>query len=483
MLVSNDSSIVVDHLQKTFDGAEDVALACVYFNYTETVTTAAIVPNLLKQLLERSPTLSQETRELYKECYEKREAPASINEIFQLLHIEMSRISSFFIVLDALDECTNEANTRAKIILELEKIPNVRLMITGRKDVEDIVLSKFTDSTILRILAADDDMRRSIGSHVDEMLNLSTINQSRQSIVDKVVTKANGMYSTFLQVNSNKARFLLASLYVELLAEQLKTHDILGALDQLPKGLEATYSVAVSRIRARQNEDHVKVALKTLTWITFAREPLEVDALRHALAVEEDSTDVNESDLPDIKKVISLCVGLVAVDQKSGKIRLVHETTQQYFQRYFGDVQTEHGEAEIAMTCLRYFSFPAFCHPFWERDSIKKHLEKYKLSSYASRYWFVHIREGRLEERFCQAIIKTFESQGTRDSVCQLRKCCDSLNLGYFHFDHPIGGHLLHLASMYGLPILCGEVFRQSNTMQRMYLLVLKPLILAKCPW
>jgi hypothetical protein len=471
----------VDHLQKTFDGAEDVGLACVYFNYTETVTTAAIVPNLLKQLLERSPALSQETRQLYKQCYEKREAPASITEIFQLLHIETSRISSFFIVLDALDECTNDANTRAKIVLELEKIPNVRLMITGRKDVEDIVLSKCTDSTILRIQAADDDMRRSIGSQIDEILNLSTINHSRHSITDTVVAKAKGMYSTFHQLNSDKTRFLLASLYVELLAEQLKTHDILAALDQLPKGLEATYGVAVSRIHARQNEDHVKIALKTLKWITFAREPLEVDALRHALAVEEDSTDINESDLPDIQKVISLCVGLVSVDQEAGKIRLVHETTQQYFQKYFRDVRTGDGEAEIAMICLRYLSFPAFCQPFWERESIEKHLEQYKLSSYVSRYWFVHIRQGRLEEKFCQAIIKTFENQGTRDSVYQLSEYC-SIEW-YIGFQLPIGVHLLHLASMHGLRILCGEVLRQSSRMQRMYFFILKPLNLAKYPW
>src|SRR5579862_8520446 len=99
-MATKDSSIVVNHLKMTFDGEEDVALACIYLNYTETVTTAAIVPNLLKQLLERSPTLSKETRELYKQCYEKREAPASINEVFQLLHLETSRTWSFFIVLD-----------------------------------------------------------------------------------------------------------------------------------------------------------------------------------------------------------------------------------------------------------------------------------------------------------------------------------------------------------------------------------------------
>jgi len=257
------------------------------------------------------------------------------------------------------------------------------------------------------------------------------------------------------------------------LAEQLKTHDILVALDQLPKGLEKTYDVAVSRIHARHNEDHVIVALKTLMWITFAREPLEVDALRYALVVEENSTDINQSDLPDIQKVISLCVGLVAVDRESGNIRLVHETTQQYFQKYFRDVRKEDGDAEIVKTCLTYFSFPAFSHPFSYDISLEKHLEKYKLSSYASRYWFVHIRQGRLEEKFCQAIIKTFESQGTRDSVFQLREyCSSSLWDPQWAWHRPSEVHLLHLASMHGLRILCGEILQQRNSMQRMYFLV-----------
>ena len=47
-------------------------------------------------------------------------------------------------------------------------------------------------------------------------------------------------------------------------------------------------------------------------------------------------------------------------------------------------------------------------------------MKKYKLCSYASRYWFVHIREGRLEEEFVPEILKSFEIYGVRDSVCQI---------------------------------------------------------------
>jgi hypothetical protein len=181
-------------LQKTFEGADDVGLACVYFNYKESITTPAIIPNILKQLLERTPTISQETMDLYAQCHDKREAQPSLKEVLQLLNKEMSRVSSLFVVLDALDECTVEANTRAKVILELEKIPNVRLMITGRRDVEEVVLSKCKNSAaILSIQASPADIHKAIETLVDEILDLSKSEHSSSSVVDKVVSKAKGM--------------------------------------------------------------------------------------------------------------------------------------------------------------------------------------------------------------------------------------------------------------------------------------------------
>ena len=46
-------------------------------------------------------------------------------------------------------------------------------------------------------------------------------------------------------------------------------------------------------------------------------------------------------------------------------------------------------------------------------------MRKYNLCIYASRYWFVHIREGHLEEKLVLTILKSFETQGVRDSVTQ----------------------------------------------------------------
>jgi hypothetical protein len=66
-----------------------------------------------------------------------------------------------------------------------------------------------------------------------------------------------------------------------------------------------------------------------------------------------------EENLPEIEDIISVCAGLVTVDQESNIIRLVHYTTQESFEwnqvTLFPNSQTD-----IAMTCVTYLSFSAF---------------------------------------------------------------------------------------------------------------------------
>ena len=149
---------------------------------------------------------------------------------------------------------------------------------------------------------------------------------------------------------------------MEFLGEQPNEHRILSALRQLPKDWGGTYKVCISRIAAQSDPEQVKLAMKALRWLTFVKGNLSGAALLHALAIQDDSTDIEESDLQNIEKVISLSVGLVVLNHENGEIRLVHETTQEYVQEYFCDVRNEDGNAEIAIGCLRYFSFAAFLH-------------------------------------------------------------------------------------------------------------------------
>jgi hypothetical protein len=127
-------------------------------------------------------------------------------------------------------------------------------------------------------------------------------------------------------LNSDNSRFLLAVLHVKFLKDQPNEHHILRALDKFPDGLDETYDAAIERIRSHPVHENVEISLRTLKWVTFARRPLLDLELLHALTVKDNSKDLEKSDLQKIEKVITLCAGLVVLDQE-GVVRLVHETT------------------------------------------------------------------------------------------------------------------------------------------------------------
>jgi Ankyrin repeats (3 copies) len=87
--------------------------------------------------------------------------------------------------------------------------------------------------------------------------------------------------------------------------------------------------------------------------------------------------------------MLSSCAGLVTVD--SNIIRLVHYTTQEYFQRRglksLEDVQKN----IIAISCLTYLSYDVFAKGYL-RD-LKHRLRKNAFFEYAAQNWAHHIQD------------------------------------------------------------------------------------------
>ena len=132
-------------------------------------------------------------------------------------------------------------------------------------------------------------------------------------------------------------RFLLAQLHLSSLSDETTAKAIKSALKNLPKGTEAldtAYREVLNRIQAQKARfrDPAKLAL---SWIVFAARQLSVLELQHALAIEEDSCELDEDNLPEMDEVLSGCAGLVTVDEDSGIVRLVHYTTQGEYCRVF----------------------------------------------------------------------------------------------------------------------------------------------------
>ena len=86
-------------------------------------------------------------------------------------------------------------------------------------------------------------------------------------------------------------RFLLARLHVDSLLDKRNKQKVLSTLEKLSRGsaaLDEAYNEAIKRIDGQLAEDR-SLARRALSWITYAKRPLTMKELCHALAIEQSS--------------------------------------------------------------------------------------------------------------------------------------------------------------------------------------------------
>ncbi|KAF2994283.1 hypothetical protein E8E13_003305 [Curvularia kusanoi] len=193
--------------------------------------------------------------------------------------------------------------------------------------------------------------------------------------------------------------FLLARLHVDSLLDKRRPKDVKIALTNLKKGaaaLNIAYEEALRRIDGQLDGDR-ELAKRVIAWITYAKRPLTITEMCIALAVEPERTEIDPDNLPDSDDIVSVCAGLVIVDHDSAFIRLVHYTTQEYFERH-GDTWMPDGRVYVARTCLTYLRFDAFesgrCTTWQE---YVKRLQEHQFLDYAAKHWGDHSREVETE--------------------------------------------------------------------------------------
>ena len=188
------------------------------------------------------------------------------------------------------------------------------------------------------------------------------------------------------------SRFLLVSLTIEA---TLQEATILRRRDKLRTminglGLEGAYDSVIGRIKA-QKGDRARLGMTALMWVSHSEQPLNVDEICHALAVEEGSRDIDVSNVPSIWTVLSCCQGLVVVDKGSSTIRLIHFTFKEYLSSHIDLFDGAH--SKIAETCLAYLNFQAI-KDLPTRRSLGRPLDPRgtPLLRYSSLYWGTHMR-------------------------------------------------------------------------------------------
>lgn len=331
---------VIDHLLSSTRTDDGIGIAYVYLNFRrqEDQKLGCLYASLVKQLVQQDPSAAEALKSLEKTHKAARTRP-STNELNAFLDtiVNVPSFQRIFIVVDALDECQTADNCRAKFIsalCNLAQTGKASVFATSRPSPE--IHNAFKqDSTIkLEIRAPDHDVRAYLDGNLDKLSNCIRVNAALQDQIKVTITKAaDGM-------------FLLARVYISQLDDKLTVKAVqraLGYFEEQGKRSSASdgaklevlsqaYDQTMERIQM-QKPGFRMLAENALLWIVSARRPLKVVELLQALAIDETELVFDDDNVPQVEDVISACAGLVIVDEESNVVRLVHYTTQEYFEQ------------------------------------------------------------------------------------------------------------------------------------------------------
>ncbi|KAI0549032.1 ankyrin repeat-containing domain protein [Xylaria curta] len=381
------TSIVVDDLHARFDDNPDISVAYLYCNFRRANDQKAedLLASLLKQLTQKQCPLPDSVISLYSRHKKKRKRPP-FNEILSTLRCVAAMYSQVFIVIDAIDECPAYSSTRfLSEIFILQATCTANIFATSRYIPE--IMERFKHGMSLDIRADKQD----VYTYIDgRMLYLPSFVQRSGELQDEIKTKI---------FNAVDGMFLLAQLHHDSLIGKRSLKAVRTALEKLPSGSNALYEAyrgAMSRIES-QVSDQIDLAKQVLLWVACAKRPLTTLELQHALAVEVGKPNIDPDNFPQVEDMVSACAGLVTVDEESCIIRLVHHTTQEYFE------QTQkqwfpNADVYIANVCVTYLSFSIFDVGFCQTDAeFEQSLLSNALYDYAAHNWGDHARVAPVE--------------------------------------------------------------------------------------
>ncbi|KAI1092542.1 ankyrin repeat protein [Rostrohypoxylon terebratum] len=451
------SSIVVNDLMKRATNDPTIAVAYIYFNFKreKDQMVTDLLRSILGQFLRGSPSLPKFAKDLYEQIRKNGTHP-STNEVLAAVCQVKYLYPRTFIVIDALDECQTSDGCRSEFtecILALQN-RGYNLFVTSRH-VPDIERC-FEGCPKQEILASDDDVRRYLSGHMSDLPRFVIDNlELQERIKSEIVQAAEGM-------------FLLAQLYLDSLKDKTSKREINDALKEFKKRqyrelgsdykrelLDKAYDEAMERINSQMGGMR-RLGRKVLAWITCAMRPLSAVELQHGLAVEIGDTEFDDDNIRAIEMIRSVCAGLVIVDDESGTIRLVHYTTQEYF-----DTRQEslfHDEkVGLAMACVTYLSFDAFgtgsCGGI---GRLTRRLQRYPFYDYAAKTWGLHVRDVAIENH--ELIIDLLMDKAKSSSASQVlittnadfANSYDTSDNSYRKFK-PGYGLGIHIAASFGL--------------------------------
>jgi ankyrin repeat domain-containing protein 50 len=130
--------------------------------------------------------------------------------------------------------------------------------------------------------------------------------------------------SLSLSCSDIPGRFLYAKLQLEALRHCISVQDIEDTLEEFPTDINEIYMNTWERILA-QAPKHANLAKLVFLWILHADGEMDIETLRRAVATHPDTHIYETKRLVPVTLLVSVCCGLVLVDETTQLVRLIRE--------------------------------------------------------------------------------------------------------------------------------------------------------------
>jgi hypothetical protein len=328
---------IIDKLQSQTPKMGGLIFVFINYKERETQKLTDIIASLVQQLVILSNAIPKEVGAMHKKHTSNRTRPG-VKELSELLNLLIEKFPVIYLVVDALDECSQEMKDRFITILR-ELLDKARLLCTSRP--LGYIEEALVGSSRLEVRASDSDIQRYVAAQIKLTLRLQRYSRIREdlqgSITEKSFERAQGIFVSPCVVwiaIAYLVSFLLTQFHMKSLESKTNIASLRKALKSLPSNIDTMYVQAMERIQDLP-ADESTLALRILSWITHAVPPLKVEEIQHAIAVMKlvpGESSIGFEYLTDEAELINVCGGIVIIEEESRLIRLAHYTTQEYFE-------------------------------------------------------------------------------------------------------------------------------------------------------
>jgi hypothetical protein len=190
------ASVVIEHLIRKFSSA-GVAMLGIYCDYKDFNQQSSwkFLASLLQQLISQQGDVAEQIKSTYRE-HIRRQTHPNFSECLNMLTVQIHTFSRVYVVIDALDECTELNDVRRGLLEGILQMPSfVSILVTSR--FIPMIGEILDEPPRLIVEAKDHDIHAHVRSRLDKEKTWARrvrLDQAlAQRIGDSVVSRASGM--------------------------------------------------------------------------------------------------------------------------------------------------------------------------------------------------------------------------------------------------------------------------------------------------